>query len=41
MAIFALAVAAVITMLVAQDRPFSGELGLNPDVLEQVLPRGS
>src|SRR5690349_16850755 len=37
---FAVAVAVVITMLVAQDRPFSGQLGLGPDVLEQVLPRG-
>jgi hypothetical protein len=41
MAVFALAVAVVITMLVAQDQPFSGQLGLDPDVLEQVLPRGS
>jgi hypothetical protein len=30
----------VITMLAAQDQPFSGQLGLEPDVLEQVLPRG-
>jgi Protein of unknown function (DUF4239) len=41
MAIFATAVAVVITMLAAQNRPFSGELGLDPDVLEQVLPRRS
>jgi hypothetical protein len=40
MAVFSLAVAVVITMLAAQDRPFSGQLGLSPDVLEQVLPRG-
>jgi hypothetical protein len=38
MAIFAAAVAVVIVMLAAQDRPFSGHLGLDPDVLEQVLP---
>jgi hypothetical protein len=38
MAIFATAVAVVITMLAAQNRPFSGELGLDPDVLEQVEP---
>jgi Protein of unknown function (DUF4239) len=37
--VFALAVAVVITMLVAQDQPFSGQLGLDPDLLEQVLPR--
>jgi hypothetical protein len=41
MAIFATAVAVVITMLAAQNRPFSGQLGLDPDVLEEVLPRGS
>ena len=38
---FAAAVAVVITMLASQDQPFSGQLGLDPDVLEQVLPRGS
>jgi hypothetical protein len=41
MALFAFAVAAVITMLVSQDQPFSGQLGLDPDVLQQVLPRGT
>jgi hypothetical protein len=41
MALFAVAVAAVITMLASQDQPFSGQLGLDPDVLQQVLPRGS
>ena len=41
MAVFATAVAVVITMLVAQDQPFSGQLGLDPDVLEQVLPKPS
>jgi hypothetical protein len=38
--VFTVAVAVVVTMLVAQDHPFSGQLGLGPDVLEQVLPRG-
>jgi hypothetical protein len=38
MGIFATAVAVVVVMLAAQDRPFSGQLGLDPDVLEQVLP---
>jgi hypothetical protein len=41
MAIFAAAVAVVVTMLVAQDQPFSGQLGIDPDLLEQVLPRVS
>jgi Protein of unknown function (DUF4239) len=40
MGVFAVAVAVVITMLASQDQPFSGQLGLDPDVLEQVLPRG-
>jgi hypothetical protein len=40
MGVFAAAVAVVITMLASQDQPFSGQLGLDPDVLEQVLPRG-
>lgn len=39
MGVFALAVAVVITMLASQDQPFAGQLGLDPDVLEQVLPR--
>lgn len=39
--VFATAVAVVITMLASQDEPFAGQYGLNPDVLEQVLPRGS
>ena len=39
--VFAAAVAVVITMLASQDEPFAGQYGLNPDVLEQVLPRGS
>jgi hypothetical protein len=41
MGVFAAAVAVVITMLASQNQPFSGQLGLDPDVLEQVLPRGS
>jgi hypothetical protein len=40
MGLFAVAVAAVITMLASQDQPFAGELGIGPDVLEQVIPRG-
>ena len=41
MGLFATAVAVVITMLASQDEPFAGQLGLDPDVLEEVLPRGS
>jgi Protein of unknown function (DUF4239) len=41
MGVFAAAVAVVITMLAAQNQPFSGQLGLDPDVLQQILPRGS
>jgi uncharacterized membrane protein (DUF485 family) len=40
MGVFALAVAVVITMLAAEDQPFVGQLGIDPDVLEQVVPRG-
>jgi hypothetical protein len=40
MGVFAAAVAVVITMLAAEDHPYSGQLGIDPDVLEQVLPRG-
>jgi hypothetical protein len=39
MAMFAAAVAVVITMIAAENRPFSGHLGIKPDVLEQVLPQ--
>ena len=39
--VFATAVAVVITMLASQDEPFAGQLGLDPDVLEEVRPRGS
>jgi len=40
MGLFAVAVAVVITMLASQDQPFSGQLGIDPDVLQQVSPRG-
>jgi hypothetical protein len=39
MSLFAIAVAAVLTMLVAQDEPFTGHLGQKPEPLEQVLPQ--
>jgi len=39
MGLFALAVAVVVTMLAAENEPFQGQLGIDPDVLEQVLPR--
>jgi hypothetical protein len=38
MSLFATAVAVVVVMLAAQDRPFTGQLGLKPELLEQVLP---
>ena len=41
LSVFAAAVAVVITMLASQDEPFAGQFGLDPDVLEEVLPRGS
>jgi len=37
MGLFAAAVAVVITMLAAENEPFAGQLGINPDLLEQVL----
>ena len=37
--LFGAALAVVIVMLLAQDRPFSGQLGQKPDLLEQVVPR--
>jgi hypothetical protein len=37
MGLFAVAVAVVITMLAAENEPFAGQLGINPDLLEQVL----
>lgn len=39
MAIFACAVAVTLIMVVSQDRPFSGQLRVQPDVLIEVLPR--
>ena len=41
MTIFATAVTVVVVMLLAQDRPFTGRLAVEPDVLEQVVPRGA
>jgi hypothetical protein len=38
MALFASAVAVAIVMIATQDRPFSGQFGVKPDVLLQVLP---
>src|SRR3954468_1848356 len=38
MSLFGIAVAAVVVMLVSQDQPFTGQLGLDPDLLEEVLP---
>jgi hypothetical protein len=40
MGLFACAVAVLLVMIAAQDRPFSGEFGVKPDVLLEVLPRG-
>ena len=37
MGLFAVAVAVVITMLAAENEPFAGQLGIDPDLLEQVL----
>jgi hypothetical protein len=39
MGVYAAAVAVVLIMLASQDRPFTGQLGLDPDVLEEVSPR--
>ena len=39
MAIFASAVAVSITIIAAQERPFSGQFGVDPDALLQVEPR--
>jgi Protein of unknown function (DUF4239) len=38
MGMFATAVVVVVVMLASQDRPFTGQLGLRPTVLEQVAP---
>jgi hypothetical protein len=40
MGVFAAAVAVVIVMIAAQDRPFRGQLGVKPDPLEQVAGTG-
>jgi hypothetical protein len=40
MGLFASAVAVTLVMIAAQDRPFSGEFGVKPDVLVHALPRG-
>ena len=39
MGVFAAAVAVAIAMIAAQDRPFAGQLGVKPTLLEQVAPR--
>jgi Protein of unknown function (DUF4239) len=41
MGLFAVAVAVVVTMLAAENQPFAGQLGIDPDLLEQILPRGT
>jgi Protein of unknown function (DUF4239) len=38
MGLFACAVAVTLVMIASQDRPFTGEFGVKPDVLMQVLP---
>jgi hypothetical protein len=38
MTLFGAAIAVVVVMLLAQDRPFTGQLGQKPDLLEQVAP---
>jgi hypothetical protein len=40
MSIFAAAVAVTLVMIFSQDRPFSGQFGVKPDALVQVLPPG-
>jgi hypothetical protein len=37
--LFGAALAVVVVMLLAQDRPFTGQLGQKPDLLVQVAPR--
>jgi hypothetical protein len=39
MSIFSLGVAVTFVLIASQDRPFSGEFRVQPDVLLQVLPR--
>jgi hypothetical protein len=38
MGLFAVSVTVVITMLAAENQPFAGQLGIDPDLLEQVFP---
>jgi hypothetical protein len=40
LAIFAAATAIVVVLILAHDRPFTGQLAVRPDVLQQVLPEG-
>jgi hypothetical protein len=40
LAIFASATAASITIIAAQDRPFSGQFGVEPDALLEIAPPG-
>jgi hypothetical protein len=39
MGIFAAAVATSLVLIASQDRPFSGQFAVRPDVLQQVMPR--
>jgi hypothetical protein len=39
MGIFAAAVAVSVMLIAAQERPFSGEFAVRPDVLIQVMPQ--
>jgi hypothetical protein len=39
MGVFAAAVAITFVLIASQDRPFSGQFGVKPDVLQQVRPR--
>jgi hypothetical protein len=39
--LFASAAAFALVLIAAQDRPFNGEFGVRPDLLEQVMPRSS
>ena len=41
MGLFATAIAVSLILIVSQDRPFGGPLGIKPSPLEQVLPPGS
>jgi Protein of unknown function (DUF4239) len=39
--LFASAAAFALVLIAAQDRPFNGEFGVRPDLLEQVIPKSS